>query len=233
MHPHTYSHRHKAVRQLRTAQRETLRWPLINESGYSVTLFSELNLWLMYHHLLPSLATALYRQIFILSQAKLIVMKLQWNSLACPKRPSRINHWETTKMFNCYHGEQDKRRFWDVWLLRRSPKHGLDFTPCVSVNVRRWRSAAVTVSQRLMAVSGDGRVGAGLLVVVSVSMEAAWPWFTVTAAPGMWGQQARRAGPLPLIFICSTVCFAFQSLAEREALDTPWMAQEPVHILKT
>lgn len=52
-----------------------------------------------------------------------------------------------------------------------------------------------------------------------------WPWFTVTAAPGMWGQQARRARLLPLIFICSTVCFAFQSLAEHEALDTPWMAQ--------
>lgn len=27
---------------------------------------------------------------------------------------------------------------------------------------------------------------------VSVSTEAAWPWFTVTAALGMWGQQADR-----------------------------------------
>lgn len=97
-HIHTHSHRHKAVRQLRTAQGETLRWPLINESGYSVTLFSELNLWLMYRHLLPSMATALYRQIFILSQAKLFVMKLQRNSSACPKRLRRINHWDTTKI---------------------------------------------------------------------------------------------------------------------------------------
>lgn len=64
-------------------------------------------------------------------------------------------------------------------------------------------------------------------------MEAAWPWFTVTAAPGMWGQQARQARLLPLIFICSTVCFEFKSFAEREALDTPWMVQEPVRILKT
>lgn len=67
-------------------------------------------------------------------------------------------------------------------------------------------------------------------MLATISMEAAELWFTVTAVPGMWGQ---RASLLPLIFICSTVCFAFKSLAEHEALDTPWMAQEPVHILKT
>lgn len=61
---------------------------------------------------------------------------------------------------------------------------------------------------------------------VSMSTEAARPWLTVTAPLGMWGQQARQARLLPLIFICSTVCFAFKSLAEREALDTPWMAQD-------
>ena len=44
------------------------------------------------------------------------------------------------------------------------------------------------------------------------------------------GQTGKAAA---LIFICSTVCFAFKSLAEREALDTPWMAQDPFHFLKT
>lgn len=73
--------------------------------------------------------------------------------------------------------------------------------------------------------------GGGMLAIMR--MDAAWLWFTVTALPGMWGQQARRASRLPLILICSTVCFAFKSLAEHEALDIPWMAHKPVYILKT
>lgn len=178
-------------------------------------------------------------------------MKLQWKSSPCPKRQSWINHYDTTEMLNCLaqcsNSEHDKRGFWGAWSWetsgssgssgsirawsdRGSPIHYLVLTLCVSVDMRHWHIGAATVSRGLVALGGDGG-GGGL--VVSVSMETAWPWFTVTAPPGMWGQQARRARLLPLIFICSTVCFAFQSLAEREALDTPWMAQEPVHILKT
>lgn len=120
-------------------------------------------------------------------------------------------------------------------VLARSDKdshiHFLVLTLCVSADARHWHGGAVTVSRGLVALRCWGKgVGVG---VVSMSTEAAWPWFTVTAPPGMWGQQARRARLLPLIFICSTVCFAFKSLAEREALDTPWMAQDPVHFLKT
>lgn len=113
-------------------------------------------------------------------------------------------------------------------LTKTAPMRCLVLTPFVSVDARHWRAGAVTVSRRSVALRWWGR-GRGW---VSVSTEAARPWFTVTAAPGMWGQQARRARLLPLIFICSTVCLAFKSLAEREALDTPWMARGPHPLFK-
>lgn len=107
------------------------------------------------------------------------------------------------------------------------------FNPvCVRVDVRHWQRGCNSVK----GVGGSGVAVCVYVYVcvcvvggVRISIEAAWLWFSVTAPLGMWGQQARQARLPPLIFICFTVCFAFKSLAEREALDTPWMAQDPVH----
>lgn len=83
------------------------------------------------------------------------------------------------------------------------------------VAVRHWHRGAVMVSRGLVAVEGGVR-------------DSRWQHRLACEDSRPGGQ-----GCLPLIFICSTVCFAFKSLAEHEALDTPWVAQEPVHILKT
>lgn len=135
------------------------------------------------------------------------------------------------KWYLAYCSEHDKCRVnvhvWLRWSLRedsglvsqKQPRALTGFYPvCISVGVRHWHRATVTVLRGSVALRCWGRKA-------DMSTEAAGQWFTVTAPLGMWGQQASQARLLPLIFICSTVCFAFKSLAEHKALDTPWMAQ--------
>lgn len=88
------------------------------------------------------------------------------------------------------------------------------------VAVRHWQRGAVMVSGGWWPLVGGGGVGCG--------RDSLWQHRLACEDSRPGGQ-----GSLPLIFICSTVCFGFKSLAEHEALDTPWVAQEPVHILKT